>query len=277
MMKPINKRSVGRRSYLKSLSTVAGLGALPVVNADSPTFADYRKALQRRKEENWELDRWYDLLEELGIRYGNNQETGDSGPSTQDISLFEKNDLTLTMTYEDFPDGDYEPAVDAVELKWEFSTGVDDTYTGEPKDAVKIGFQKDHFEKPSSLDGDDMYEFGSDMVGLAGNNGLTSRGLAAEYKGLFIDLQNPLIGDGRTGGDVDRQDWMKIFVDPSSDADQRTLYFGYTMTYDNAEINGVGIGTDGVIGFDIKNESDSWTAITAYEDKDLKNGTEYSP
>lgn len=278
--------TTNRRTVLKSVPAVAGLGAVPAAAArdSGPTFEDYLEALQRRREEDWSLAHWYDRLEELDVDYGNSREDladsdGIDGPTKQDIALFEPADLTLTMTYENFP-GDYEASVDAIELKWEFDTGIDDTYTGEPKDGVKIGYEDKYYDKPASLDGSDGYEFGSDSVlGLAGNDAYSERGLAAEYEGLYIDIQNPLIGDGETGGDLDRKDWMKVFVEPNFDysAGDRTIYFGYTMTYDNAELTGTTISSDGVIGFDVANESASWSEVVAYEESDITDGVDYSP
>ncbi|WP_152418117.1 MULTISPECIES: hypothetical protein [unclassified Haloferax] len=264
------------------MGAAAGVGLVPTISSGKEdSVVKFDKAMKNRDKKDWSLDKWFKYIDDKDIEYGNEQKTtkvdlktGSStdGPSTQIISGFEEKDLTLTMTY--YSLGSY----DAVELHWSFdNSGIDDAYTGKPKDIAKIGYNPDHYSKPPERDGESWYSFGSDMVEL-GKKQTPEGGAIARYNGLYFKGQNPLIGDGEVGGDLDLQDYMTLYIDPDTSVplNEREIYFSYSMLYDSASLGDTNISDDG-ISFGITNEEDSWTVSPAYEQEDLRNGKQYTP
>lgn len=274
-----NQPSVNRRSLMKTIgAATVGLSGIPTASAKRNVVKQFKKALEKRRKHDWDLDKWYRYVDKLGVQYGNSQ--ADVPDVSQDIiSGFEPADLTLTMTYyllsAHYPYPDY----DQIELHWQFdNSGADDAYTGKPKDLAKIGFSPDSFSKPEELDGDSWYEFGP-STSSPGINAVSDGGIVGEWNGYYYDASGVPITDGETGGDMGLEDHISVYVDPSNSQayDQLTIYFAYSMLYDSARFDGVGFSTDGVIGYQISDEQDSWTVNPAYEAADLYDGKEYTP
>lgn len=295
-----DRTSLKRRRYLKTLGAMAvGTTAVPTTTSakqsDSKTTQKIRKrfekGLKKRKKKNWSSERWFEYVEKQGIRFGNKQierEVPRLGPdreeqdgvSTQVISPMEPADLTLTFTHYILgpPASPNIPGYDAIEMSWEFdNSGVDDNNTGKPKDIVKIGIDPDHYTKPTELDGSDWYDFGN-TTELAGPDAVGDGGLVGKYDGYYFKFQNPLFGDGESGGDLDYSDYMTLYVDPnlSLSSAERRIHFSYSMLYDSATYGGTSVGSDGVMSVGITNEEDSWTVAASYEEEDIRGGKEYS-
>lgn len=278
-----------RRQVLQRAGGIAGgLSLFPTVTSargnNRSREVRFRNALKKARKNTWSREQWFKYIEKTDIEYGNIEDTvevqllpknNDDGPSTNVIAPFEPADLTLTMSYYSVSSN-----YDAVQFHWQFERGIDDTYTGEPKDLVKIGHASNHYYKPDSLDGDEAYSYDS-YVESAPGGGLTSGGLAAQYNGCHYVIQNPLIGEGYEAGDcsLPRAAWMVEYVDPNSlvSPSNRELFFSYSMLYDNAQLDSVSFASDGVVGFSISSEQDSWTVSVGYEQEDIRGGKQYNP
>lgn len=269
--------SVTRRSWLKKFGIAsAGIAALPKVSAEENVVRKFRKGLRHRQYYDWSLERWLEYVENLGINYGNDQM---NRSSTQVIAGFEPSDLTLTMTYYMLSAHPPYPGYDQIELHWKFDdSGVDDQYTGEPKDLAKIGYKPGEFSKPNQLDGESWYEYGPD-TSSAGIDSVSDGGIIGEWNGLYLDTSGLPWTDGEIGGDAGLEDYMSVYVNPADGKsyEDLTIHFGYSMLYDSAKFAGPSFTSDGVIGYGIKNDEDSWTVNPSFEAADIVDGKEYTP
>ncbi|MEF8825770.1 MAG: hypothetical protein V5A27_05440 [Halapricum sp.] len=259
----------------------AGLACVPTATAEENIVEKFSEGLQQRRYHDWSIDRWLKYVEDIGVKYGNNRIEPGNEISTRIISGFEKSDLTLTMTYyeltyHDVPQGpvDY----DRVELHWEFDSGLDDSNTGKPDDLAKIGFSPDDFDKPQELDGDEWYNFGPDTTS-AGIDAVSDGGIVGEWNGYYVDPGLFPITDGETGGDAGLEDYMSVYLTPydKKSYDDLTIHFAYSNVFDTAEFDAIGFSSDGVIGYTISDEEDSWTVNLSYEAADIMNGKVYNP
>lgn len=273
-----------RRNFLrKGLAATGCVFTFQTVEASNVSMTEvFEKGLNKRSEQSWKIDQWYDYIDQTDINYGNTHQNVESESvkkssgdiSTDVISKYEPSNLTLVMTTYDIN------SYQALEIYWKFENSVDSIDSGQPNDLIKIGYSDDHFSKASEKDGQDWVYFGDDnYVSPANHEAMTPMGVVAAYNGPWMDYQSPLIGDYvEKKGDKDGHDYFGVYVDPNKSIpeQEREIFFTYSMLYDSAELGGISLSSNGV-SFTIKEEQDSWSVPVAYEQSDIRNGKTYNP
>lgn len=287
-----------RRQFMKSagiaLTTVSGLGASGLVSGRGPrranqiTESEYHDLLEQRKEKNWGTNRWRSEIakrstdfkyKDYGVRLSKGPE-GNLSPTVMELkpvnkrqpdidgnndkpqqktglkpqSINEDEHCKLKLTYTRPSSGSH---------KLNFTYSLDDPWHKNvqgPRDYATMSIDTDDYD----WEGDPRYGSWSGAPDAVGATGFSYRN--AYHR--VAKHANRSIG------------WFESYVEndinPISGSQYtRKIYVDYIHRWDNTEISGMSVSSNGKVSITFKSYTDLWRAETNAEEWQMDDGDTY--